>query len=569
MKKKNLLFVAAAMVMAGCASDDMIGDNNATQSDNQVIGFNMQNSALTRAEETAAEAGKLGNMFIVWGEKNETENDHADSKDLVFKNYVVTYTANTKNTTLSNTANWEYVGVDHSDYTAHVTENIGNTAQTIKYWDNTAKNYTFTAITALKSDIKDGKVEIQKNAAQNSVYQNGYTVTVASDASTGNIYFSDRKVVEPETGSNKYKNEAVQLTFRNFQTKIRFAVYENIPGYNVKITGVKYKATSSAQTQTTPDAGDNSFYVDGNFVEKSSADASGKKTTYTVTYEDGTKTGETKNRVKVAVNADANTSSFLKAGDKIVGTEYIGKTATAATYDKENKGWNEILPNPDNTANMKLTVSYTLVSEDTNEKIEFNDMVAEVPAAYCKWKPNFAYTYIFKITEQSADLYPITFDAVVENDEVGSQETITTVDEPSITTYVVGKNASDEYTAGDVIYAYAQDANVTAMTSSNMKLYKVTTSDSDKFPITEASVKHALEQASASPAVTTEITATEITSGTDQPKYDKVVPAEDGTSRTITAMYWTAVDKTVYAVKYIKGSDEYYKIVKINGATGK
>ena len=59
------------MVMAGCASDDMIGDNNATQSDNQVIGFNFNMPTTTRAEQNAGDAKTLNYEFIVWGEKEE------------------------------------------------------------------------------------------------------------------------------------------------------------------------------------------------------------------------------------------------------------------------------------------------------------------------------------------------------------------------------------------------------------------------------------------------------------------------------------------------------------------
>ena len=159
MEKKNLLFVAAAMVMAGCASDDMIGDNAATQSDNQVIGFNMSTPAMTRADDLTGSnaATKLGNEFIVWGEKNESTKSNSNyaidatqnNADLVFKNYVVLYGANTANTTTSNTKDWEYVNVSHANYDAHVNPTVGSgVTQTIKYWDAKASDYTFTAISA-------------------------------------------------------------------------------------------------------------------------------------------------------------------------------------------------------------------------------------------------------------------------------------------------------------------------------------------------------------------------------------------------------------------------------------
>ncbi len=216
---------------------------------------------------------------------------------------------------------------------------------------------------------------------------------------------------------------------------------------------------------------------------------------------------------------------------------------------------------------MELLVRYELYSEDTNEKIECGLKTVKVPAEYCQWKSNYAYTYLFKITDKSADLYPITFDAVVAQDEyTGEQETITTVDKPSITTYVKGK-VQNAYAVGDVIYAFGEDGTTTEMSASNMKLYKVTTSGN--FEITEASVKHALEQT----GVTTKITATVIeTSSTesDKPSFE-TIPREDSGNRTITGMKWTANASTTYAVEYIytdsststSTQKKVYKIVKI------
>ena len=111
-----------------------------------------------------------------------------------------------------------------------------------------------------------------------------------------------------------------------------------------------------------------------------------------------------------------------------------------------------------------MRINYTLVATDgSGDQIKVYGAKAFVPAAYTKWLPNYAYTYIFKISDNTngftnpsdgpEGLFPITFDAVVLNDEeTGHQTTITTVATPSITTYQKGHvySASNEYKAGDI-----------------------------------------------------------------------------------------------------------------------
>ena len=569
MEKKNLLFVAAAMVMAGCASDDMIGDNNTTQSDNQVIGFNMSMPAMTRADYNhATSAEKLNNEFIVWGEKNES--DAATDENIVFENYRVKYTASSANTATSNTKDWEYVGItpyngsgtvpqtgDGDESNASVSPSIyadATTKQTIKYWDF-GKNYTFTAVSAKSTDITSGKVKITKNHTENEALNKGYTIELADGASVGDIYVADRTTKKLTTKNTNAADDAVTLRFRNFQSKIRFGIYETVPGYKAVITGINYTGTETTGTS-------GKFGIKGNFIK------AGTNTKYTVTYSTATGTADNKAEVKFTTTDTPAANQYLQtAGTTWLNTSKtapVGTEATAPTWDYATTTQNTtvgnytaILPNPSNTTDLELQVRYELYSEDTNEKIECGLKTVKVPAEYCQWKSNYAYTYLFKITDKSADLYPITFDAVVAQDEyTGEQETITTVDDPSITTYVKGK-VQTAYAANDIIYAFGEDGTTTAMSADNMKLYKVTTTDG--FEITEASVKHALEQTS----VTTKITVSEITSGNDKPSYE-AIPREDSTdSRTITGMKWTAQSSTTYAVKYIYNSKNYYKIIEI------
>ncbi len=564
MKKSFLLIASAALLAAGCANDDYVGHTEQTQGAGS-ISFNMQTSAQVRATQSGEGAATaLGKMFIVWGEKNETSGSEATADNLVFQNYKVTYDKDATKTTASNTNGWEYAGI--APYSKDVVSPaITATTQTIKYWDLSATGgYTFTAVSAKEVDLNatDPKVKITKNTSGTSVYNKGYTIEVKEGASTGNIYYADRTVVTPPTSATTVS--PVTLTFRHFDSKIRLAMFETVPGYKVVVTAVKFNDTEHKATDT-----EKKFGVDGNFI------VAGTNTKFTVSYES---TGDNVNKAKVEVAAGSATATNKELGTMLLETTTTAPLATtsdAPTYDNEG-AYTAILPNPSNETDMKLTVSYDLISEDTGEKIHCNERTAVVPAAYCQWKSNYAYTYKFKISDKSAELYPITFDAVVVDDQVGNQENITTVSEPSITTFAVasGKIVTDqnEYQANNVIYASVVDQAATVTTTSkavtlttdNVKLYTVTTSDPTNFPITEASVAQSLTSSAADTDKKIKTTLVNVNStGDTDPVIVTKVPAEDGTERTIYALRWTGSANTTYAVEYINGDKKTYKIVKV------
>ena len=611
MKKNYLLFATTAMIMTGCASDDFIGDAPVSNGGEQAIGFNMNMPAITRALENEQAAAKLTNKFFVWGEKNEGDNSTTITNDVtaentVFQNYTVYYGGESSaNTTTSNTKGWEYVGLPSDTIVSN-----GNLApvtpkpQYIKYWDKGATDYTFTAVSADAAAIKNGNVVIQKikkaNATNGTVYDKGYEITVKTLAAAGSVYVADRvNIKKPSSAFTKNDNENeyggyVKFTFRNFRSKIRFGIYENVSGYKVIIT----KIVNGNNIYEAAD-GKRDFGVTSKFVEP------GADTKYTVTYEPKVAQGETQkvdeNTVKFTLDSSVAPVDYLNTG----GTnwldtkftdwtttsntnKFIGETAATATYDKsakdndgnvtDSKVYTDILPNPSNAEDMTLQISYTLISEDTGEKIVVENKSVKVPHEYCQWKPNFAYTYLFKITDQSADLYPITFDACVVENETGKQETITTVTAPSITTfatatsnnvttYVTEKN---EYAATNTIYATVlENGNIVELTTANtanINLYTVTSDDETAYPITEASVANAVANSS----VTGKIKTTSITIGdtNNDPKAEltNVVPTEDGNTITLTSgkvLKWTPTGATTYAVEYTTNGKKYYKIVKV------
>ena len=610
MKKNYLLFATAAIVLAGCTADDDLSAGKSTspaQGDGAIM-FSMNTPATTRTPQTGNDAATtLGNMFIVWGEKNEINALKASDANLVFKNYVVkhdvttgTTTSNyTAGSTTSNTNGWEYVGIapyEVAKVSPSILETSSSAKQTIKYWDDNANSYTFTAVSVRDADLGD-KVVVAKNVGEsgttttNSELTKGYNITIKHNDAAANIYVADRVNIAK---GNAYTHNPVTLTFRNFQSKIRFGIYETVPGYKVVITGLKYTDNSTEVTRplttgTEPNTTtDKSFGVTGDFV------IAGTNTTYTVSYEDGTTDNNiTTNKAKVTVGTNSSKNTYLNTkGTNWLSTEFkgvgdsgnktIGEQATSATWDKgtdDATSWTAILPNTGNITPLTLVISYKLYSEDTGEMIAVDYKTVKVPAEYCKWKPNFAYTYLFKISDKSAELYPITFDACVETEETGKQETITTVSEPSWTTFATNsdgksyKTGSNEYVADDIIYATLSNKGSIVDLSvengnTNVKLYTVTTTDPDKYPITEGSVANAIKNSKTSPI---EYTAVDINaSGTTLPVLTKSVPAEDGNIMTLTSnvLKWKAADATVYAIEYINGENKTYKIVKINNATG-
>ena len=629
MKKNYFLLAAAAMAMAGCANDTDLSGNSATVQGNGAILFNMNTPAITREGTTNASATALGNEFIVWGEKNEngaaTLDNNGVGANVVFENYRVQNTANSANTTASNTKDWEYVGItpyngngsapqsgEGDESNASVSPSIykdANTKQTIKYWDF-GKPYTFTAVSAKQADIKGGKVKITKNYSETTATNKGYTIELGEGASLGDVYVADRQTV---TKDNANSVDAVTMTFRKFQSKIRFGIYETVPGYKVVITGIKYNDGTNdvihPTTATESGSSNKNFAINGKFI------TAGTNTKYKVTY--GTTDSGNENKPEVTLEesegSSASSSSYLETEGTnwLDATSGIGKEATSPTWDNVTTttgsedqsstttvNWTYILPNTSNKTNLKLQIAYKLISEDTGEVIEFKTTengtttetyrTVEVPAEYCQWKPNYAYTYLFKISDKSAELYPITFDALVVAEETGNQETITTMDGDTYIT-TIGKrttttgststttivNGSNEYLKGDVIYAtvYENNSLVTLLTS-NVQLYTVTTTDATNYPITEASVLHALNQAS---GTTTKVTLTKMGSGSGGAMSDSdlsyEIPTEDGTTIKLDennkkALTWTAADNAVYAIVYTNSSNsKKCKIVRINGAT--
>ncbi len=530
MKKNHLIIAAiASATLVSCSSEEFVGDFNPAvrpeSGKTAEIIFSSVDKGLTRAELTGADAAeKLNNQFVLAGTKGTTPTT------FVFDQYYAKWSENTANTTTTNSSNWEYVGL--SPYGAgntSISTLPANAVQSIKYWDYSAPQYDFAAYSLGKGT---GTTPTYATASAIDKQTKSYTL-IGSAEELSACYISDLVTAYNRDNVSDY-GKVVTFNFRSIATKIRMAFYETIPGYAVKDI-LFYNAATGGTATTTP-----TLYTSTAVFPA----GSGKLTvTFPTTgWANRTDPDYNKAHVAFAPASGSTTSSTLTfdaltdfaTAERLEGTAttgWIGRTSNTATYpggrkvaDPNNSSnqiehYKTVLPCEVGT-NLLLRIKYTLVSIDgSGEDITVDNASAVVPAEFAKWQPNYAYTYIFKLSDMTngstgvdehgnvvTGLTPITLNAVVVDDENGVQETITTVATPSITTYSEGEvvTADAEYKAGNIIYVVVNNgtSNETLTVGTNANLYTVTlepSTDTGDIPaataaqvISEESVKNAL-----------------------------------------------------------------------------
>ena len=614
--KKFLFFAAALTVMASCTSDNFVGDSPGAGSENgtNAIAFGSGLKTTTRADHLGkAAADLLNNKFVVSAFKGD-----GSTMTSAMPDYVVSYAVNTAGTTQSNTSDWEYVGT-----TALAPSTIAGNVQTIKYWDYATSQYDFVAYstgsvsTVMTSGTPSGENQVLVSAIAPNSYGPTYTLQGDADA-LAKCYITDMVTAYKNSATDPahpYQKE-VTLTFRNLATKVRVALYETIPGYSVK--DVKFY-TSHSQTINTASATEPTLFTTG----ATASDKFFTAGTATVSFPTigSTNVGETdynKAHVSIAATGDATTMAFgtlQKVGKEAAEANedvYLGRTLATASFAGTASPWYKtVLPNETGTV-LELRVDYTLLATDgSGETIKVVGATAYVPAVYAKWMPNYAYTYIFKISDNTngwtdptgtdpAGLYPITFDAVVVDAEEHTQSTITTVATPSITTYQKGHNYAEDvdYDAskGDIYFMIQDGGNLIHDLNNQATLWDITGTT----PISEATVMDALNiykvdagnvvgrngltLSEVATTQVTEIAATDATDGNAKPVTLKVTlaaePADWGTNyytdeactsdapavyadgtyyRKYTAAKFTPTSGHTYAYTYLvsDGTDSY------------
>lgn len=568
---KYLIIAASALALAGCSSDDFLGDGSGNGQNSAAIQFGGGTTKTHRATSTGVY--KIENLkangFWVYGTKHSADEDKTATNDqVVYKNYYLKYDGN-KNNTQSNTAGWEYVGVDNTKYRDNVTPKV-DAAQTIKYWDYSAKAYTFYAATAKPDDVEEGKVTIKKITedadAEGSVYTKGYEVTLKDGATWDELYFADRKVITKPTttatplhGADDVYGGEVNFKFRNALTKVRVAMYETIPGYSVTIDRFYYTSAVGADLAT-PEV--NMFKADAN---NTPLETSATGVTYKVVYYNKTEaSGQLENQPKMLPNATGEagaTKMVLALGNNLKrGTELL-TDIQRPTYDTDGGKYTLFMPQADNDKTLSLKVDYTLTSLDgSGEKIYVKGATAVIPAKYLCWRPNYAYTYLFKISDNTngstggdddpAGLYPITFDASVVETETGNVEYISAMGTATITTFAVkgGLYQHDyaDYLNGSDLYATVveKDKSTVALEAGNTKVYKLTAQGVAEKNLSEALVANWVANSKAD--YYNEVAAAKYS-------FVSTVPAEDGKTINLApakALKIADVEAGTYVIEY-------------------
>lgn len=603
--KKYLFFAASALALASCSSDDFVGDNsgNLHGTTNGEIAFAGETGKITRAGSIkgASAANLLGEKFYVLGTKGTLNSDYpTDSK--VFDNYQVVWGANTAGTTSDNTNDWRYEGLD---FTAlNKTATTGG-KQTIKYWDYSQPQYDFIAYSIGKNTLVTDANAISAEKVYGSSIETpkeaknykSYTLKGSSITDLQKCYYTDIVTVE-----NANYGKPVTFTFKNITAKVRVAFYETVPGYTVS-------KLEFYTDNTTPKADLN-------------GEANNKATLFTTGDDELTKNGQMDVIYPVVGSSNKAKAAYNKAFVSVTSQE----TETSIALGKVDYATNNVLATSAKTASMAGTSSdsyytpvlpvakatpltirmnYTLTSEDgSGETIKVYGAKAVIPAAYTAWQPNHAYTYIFKISDNTngttsttptdkEGLFPITFDAVVndvaENDF--THESITTVSTPSVTTYAwdntnkkvvnaYGTDAVDQYPASSDIYFSVTTTSTTnkAETKSDLnnngKLYTLGGTNADK--ATEAEVIDALQVRTSEG---TENLADNVTGRNGliltaaATTFPTNIPTEDGQNITTTAnsvALLTSSNAGTYAYVYFVSDGDtkvFVTAVKGNGTT--
>lgn len=355
------------------------------------IAFSSNNSKW-QDEQTTRGAGNgletLFTSFRVWGYKTTSDVSALSSSQIVMDGYKVLFTQGSAGNTASNTADWEYVGIENPLLT---------TPQTIKYWDHSATSYRFFAYSPFRSDVT---VTAPSTADPNVSFSFPFEYSDAATA-TSSPYTSRLWLATPSSNGTSASSPAygscVTLTFAPIIAKVRFRfTYPN---------GTKSVTMRNIQ------------FSDSRFLDDASKADTPLRGTIHATYP---LTGIPSSQQPVITMAPTSTD----ATGQILLTVPYEEPSDAVHILKDPtlyQKWYYVPP----LANIPYEQgAYTITANISGKKVS-----ATVPAQYMQWKAGYKYTYIFKLSDVGdnitfADLQVEQWlpGAEIKNDGNGTQE---------------------------------------------------------------------------------------------------------------------------------------------------
>lgn len=310
-----------------------------------------QDAPTTRAnKETGLET--ISKTFKVWGYKTTGGNYTSgfDQSQNVMNGYTVNWTQQTANTTSSNTADWEYVGIAN---------------QTIKYWDYSATSYRFFAysIPTAAGNITAPTFSEPSITEGSTTTQASFSIPFNYDKDATNVstpYISDLWMSDNQNFENRKYGACVKLTFAPIITKVRFKFNYQAES-QVSITNISFRNVNNAPSPTS-----------GNIIINYPITGMDTQASY-IWETTGTETEPINFTIPYEEEGDLNHQTTTR------------------------KKWYFAPPLGDSKTTQQ---SAYIITADINGK----KATATVPAEFMQWKAGYQYTYIFKITEAGANI---------------------------------------------------------------------------------------------------------------------------------------------------------------------
>lgn len=382
-----LTILALAICLYSCSSEQ----DEPFVPESKGIAFGGNNGTWQDAPTTRATGNGLETLFTsfrVWGYKTVSDVSALSSSQIVMDGYKVVFTQGSAGNTASNTADWEYVGIENP---------MLSIPQTIKYWDHSATSYRFFAYSPFRSDVTvTDPTAADPNVSLSFPFEYSDAATATSSPYTSRLWLATTSSNGTSASSPAY-GSCVTLAFAPIIAKVRFRfTYPN---------GTKSVTMRNIQ------------FGDSRFLDDASKADTPLRGTIHATYP---LTGIPSSQQPVITMARASTD----ATGKILLTVPYEEPSDAVHILKDPtlyQKWYYVPP----LANIPYEQgAYTITANISGKKVS-----ATVPAQYMQWKAGYKYTYIFKLSDVGdnitfADLQVEQWlpGAEIKNDGNGTQE---------------------------------------------------------------------------------------------------------------------------------------------------